>query len=113
MTTPPIAEAKMAEVLLGAILEEAVSKANSIATNQISRIWNFKKELKRLGDSLEMMKAFLQDAEEVQTKKDAVKLWLQRLKDVADQAADVLDEFDYEILRRKLKIRNQIRRKFA
>ncbi|KAK8361138.1 hypothetical protein V6Z12_A03G018700 [Gossypium hirsutum] len=101
----------MAEVLLGAILEEAVSKANSIATNQISRIWNFKKELKRLGDSLEMMKAFLQDAEEVQTKKDAVKLWLQRLKDVADQAADVLDEFDYEILRRKLKIRNQIRRK--
>ncbi|TYI34606.1 hypothetical protein ES332_A03G019900v1 [Gossypium tomentosum] len=101
----------MAEILLGAILEEAVSKANSIATNQISRIWNFKKELKRLGDSLELMEAFLQDAEEKQTKKDPVKLWLQRLKDVADEAADVLDEFDYEILRRKLKIRNQIRRK--
>ncbi|XP_016704749.2 uncharacterized protein [Gossypium hirsutum] len=106
-----MAGAMMAEVLLGAILNEAVSKANSIATNQISRIWNFKKELRRLGDSLEIMEAFLQDAEEMQTKNEAVKLWLQRLKDVADEAADVLDEFDYEILRRKLKIRSQIRRK--
>ncbi|PPD81908.1 hypothetical protein GOBAR_DD21174 [Gossypium barbadense] len=106
-----MAGAMMAEVLLGAILNEAVSKANSIATNQISRISNFKKELRRLGDSLEIMEAFLQDAEEMQTKKEAVKLWLQRLKDVADEAADVLDEFDYEILRRKLKIRSQIRRK--
>nr|KJB20835.1 hypothetical protein B456_003G167600 [Gossypium raimondii]KJB20836.1 hypothetical protein B456_003G167600 [Gossypium raimondii] len=42
-----------------------------------------------------------------------VKVWLQRLKDVAEEAADVLDEFDYEILRRKLKIRNQIRRKLV
>ncbi|PPD81907.1 hypothetical protein GOBAR_DD21173 [Gossypium barbadense] len=68
----------MAEVLLGAILEEAVSKANSIATNQISRIWNFKKELTRLGDSLEMMEAFLQDAEEMQTKKDAIRNQIRR-----------------------------------
>ncbi|TYH81367.1 hypothetical protein ES332_D03G195700v1 [Gossypium tomentosum] len=103
----------MAEVLFGAILEEAASKAYSIATNQISRIWNFKEELTRLGNSLEMMKAFLQDAEEMQTKNKAVKLWLQRLKDVAEEAADVLDEFDYEILRRKLTIRNQIRRKLV
>ncbi|KAG4206477.1 hypothetical protein ERO13_A03G010901v2 [Gossypium hirsutum] len=101
----------MAEVLLGAILEEAVSKANSIATKQISCICNFKEELERLGDSLEIMKAFLQDAEEKQTKKNAVKLWLQRLKDVADQATDILVEFDHENFRRKLKIRNQIGRK--
>ncbi|MFQ6625042.1 hypothetical protein Gotur_003579, partial [Gossypium turneri] len=103
----------MAEVLLGAILEEAVSKAYSIATNQISSIWNFKKELRRLGDSLKMMNAFLQDAEKKQTEMDAVNIWLQSLKDVAEDAAAVLDEFDYEILRRKLKIRCQIRRKLV
>ncbi|TYH81365.1 hypothetical protein ES332_D03G195500v1 [Gossypium tomentosum] len=101
----------IAKGLLDATLHALVSEANSMATNQFSRIRNFKKDLKRLGESLEMMEAFLQDAEEMQTKKDAVKLWLQRLKDVADEAADILDEYDYEILRMKLKIRNQIRRK--
>ncbi|KAA3456457.1 disease resistance protein RGA2-like [Gossypium australe] len=106
-----MAEAKVAEVLLGAILEEAVSKANSFASRQISRIWNFKKELKGLGASLEMVEAFLKDAEEKQTKGEAVKLWLQGLEEVAHEAADVLDEFDYEIRRRELTRRNhQIRR---
>ncbi|TYH81361.1 hypothetical protein ES332_D03G195100v1 [Gossypium tomentosum] len=111
MQTFQMAGEMIAKGLLDATLHALVSEANSMATNQFSRIRNFKKDLKRLGESLEMMEAFLQDAEEMQTKKDAVKLWLQRLKDVADEAADILDEYDYEILRMKLKIRNQIRRK--
>ncbi|TYI31359.1 hypothetical protein ES332_A05G446100v1 [Gossypium tomentosum] len=58
-----------------------------------------------------MIKAFLQDAEEKQTKNTSVKLWLERVEDVAYKAVDVLDEFAYEILRRKVEIRNQILRK--
>ncbi|TYI85810.1 hypothetical protein E1A91_D04G022100v1 [Gossypium mustelinum] len=58
-----------------------------------------------------MIEAFLQDAEEKQTKNTSVKLWLERLEDVAYEAVDVLDEFAYEILRRKVEIRNQILRK--
>ncbi|KAA3456454.1 disease resistance protein RGA2-like [Gossypium australe] len=101
----------MAEALLGAVLEEVVSKLISIAAEQISLALGFKKDLKRLGDSLQMIKAFFQDAEERQTKDEAVKVWLQRLKDVAYEADDVLDEFAYEILRRKVEIRYQIRRR--
>nr|POF20998.1 putative disease resistance protein rga4 [Quercus suber] len=37
--------------------------------------------------------------------------WLQRLKDVAYDADDVLDELAYENLRRKVEIRNQMKRK--
>ncbi|TYH23520.1 hypothetical protein ES288_A03G019900v1 [Gossypium darwinii] len=101
----------MAEALLAAVLEGVVSKLISIAAERIGLALGFKKELKRLGDSLQLIKAFFQDAEERQTKNEAVKVWLHRLKDVAYEADDVLDEFAYEILRRKVEIRNQIRRK--
>ncbi|KAK5802127.1 hypothetical protein PVK06_029710 [Gossypium arboreum] len=103
----------MAETLLGAVLEVVVSKLISIAAEQTSVAWGFQKELKRLRDSLEMIEDFLQDAEEMQTKEKAVKTWLQSLKDVAYEANDVLDEFDYEILRRKVEIQNKIRWKMA
>ncbi|KAH1038126.1 hypothetical protein J1N35_039869 [Gossypium stocksii] len=104
-------DAKMAEALLGAVVKEAVAKVISIAADQISLAWGFEKQLKRLGETLGMIEAFLQDAEEKRTKNNSVKLWLKRLEDVAYEAVDVLDEFAYEILRRKVEIRNQIRRK--
>ncbi|XVF29587.1 hypothetical protein REPUB_Repub15cG0134800 [Reevesia pubescens] len=46
-----------------------------------------------------------------QTKNSSVKLWLEKLNGVAYDADDVLDEFDYEILRRKVEIGSQKRRK--
>ncbi|XP_040946616.1 putative disease resistance protein RGA3 [Gossypium hirsutum] len=101
----------MAEALLGAVVNEAVAKVIPIAAEQISLAWGFKKQLKKLGETLGMIEAFLQDAEEKQTKNTSVKLWLERLEDVAYEAVDVLDEFAYEILRRKVEIRNQILRK--
>ncbi|KAK8357802.1 hypothetical protein V6Z12_A05G441400, partial [Gossypium hirsutum] len=101
----------MAEALLGAVVKEAVAKVIPIAADQISLAWGFKKQLKKLGKTLRMIEAFLQDAEEKQTKNTSVKLWLERLEVVAYKAVDVLDEFAYEILRRKVEIRNQILRK--
>ncbi|KAK8661627.1 hypothetical protein V6N13_091225 [Hibiscus sabdariffa] len=89
-----------------------MSKLISVASEQIVLAWGFKESLKRLGESLEMIKAFLQDAEERQTNNNSVKLWLETLKDIAYKADDVLDEFAYEILRRKV-FRNQIGRQRA
>ncbi|TYH20620.1 hypothetical protein ES288_A05G444700v1, partial [Gossypium darwinii] len=103
----------MAEALLGAVVNEAVAKVMSIAADQIILAWGFKKQLKKLGETLGMIEAFLQDAEEKEIKNTSVKLWLERLEDVAYEAVDVLDEFAYEILRRKVEIRNQILRKMA
>ncbi|KAH1038127.1 hypothetical protein J1N35_039870 [Gossypium stocksii] len=101
----------MAEALLGAVLNEAMAKVIPIAAEPISLAWDFDKQLKRLGKTLGMIEAFLQDAEEKQINNNSVILWLKELENVAYEAVDVLDEFAYEILRRKVEIRNQIRRK--
>ncbi|XVF37553.1 hypothetical protein REPUB_Repub20aG0018500 [Reevesia pubescens] len=101
----------MAEAVLSAVVKEVVSRVISIVTEQINVALDFKEELHRFGYLLEIIGAFLQDAEERQTKTNSVKLWLESLKDVAYDAGDVLDEFDYEILRRKVEIRNQMGRK--
>ena len=53
----------------------------------------------------------LADAERRQVSEELVKLWLWRLEDVAYDADDVLDELAYEILRRKVEIQNQMKRK--
>ena len=40
----------------------------------------------------------------------SVKLWLQKLEDVAYEADDVLDEFAYENLRQKIEVGSQRKR---
>ncbi|KAF2296409.1 hypothetical protein GH714_037792 [Hevea brasiliensis] len=54
-----------------------------------------------------MIRAVLQDAEEQQTKREPVKLWLKKLREVAYEAEDVLDELAYENLRRKVEMQEQ------
>ena len=101
----------MAETILSVVAEEMLKKVISVATEQISLALGFKEDLTRLRESVEMIQAVLADAERRQVGDEAVRLWLQRLKDVAYDADDVLDEFAYEILRRKVEIRNQMKRK--
>ncbi|KAK8364830.1 hypothetical protein V6Z11_A02G009200 [Gossypium hirsutum] len=67
--------------------------------------------MQRLGNSLEMIGAFLRDAEGNQKQMNSVKLWLKRLRDVAYGANEVLDEIAYEFLRRKVEIGDQMWRK--
>nr|XP_023908323.1 putative disease resistance protein RGA3 [Quercus suber] len=101
----------MAEIVLSVVAEEILGKLISLATEQISLAWGFKDELTRLRDSLTMIQAVLADAERRLVREEFVRLWLQRLKDVAYDADDVLDELAYEILKRKVEIRNQMKRK--
>ena len=101
----------MAENILSVVAGEIVGKLISPATEQISLAWDFKEDLKRLRDSLTMIQAVLADAERRQVREEQVRLWLRRLKDVSYDADDVLDDLAYEILRRKVEIRNQMKRK--
>ncbi|XP_030925031.1 putative disease resistance protein RGA4 [Quercus lobata] len=101
----------MAETILIVGAEEIIGKLISVATEQISLAWGFEGELTKLRDSLTTIQAVLADAERRQGSEEFVKLWLRRLKDVAYDADYVLGELDYEILRRKVEIRNQMKRK--
>ncbi|XP_052882056.1 putative disease resistance protein RGA3 [Gossypium arboreum] len=101
----------MAEAFVSAVVGEVASKAASVAVEMISLGWGFKDEMQTLGNSLEMIGTFLQDAEGNQKQMNSVKLWLKRLRDVAYEADEVLDEIAYEFLRRKVEIGNRIWRK--
>ncbi|XP_030923801.1 putative disease resistance protein RGA3 [Quercus lobata] len=93
------------------IISVVLGKLIPVATEQISLAWGFEELLKELQDSLTTIQAVLTDAERRQVGEESVRLWMRRLKDVAYDVDDVLDEFAYEILRRKLEIRNQMKRK--
>ncbi|XVE80846.1 hypothetical protein DITRI_Ditri15bG0013500 [Diplodiscus trichospermus] len=102
----------MAEALLSFALEATLSRVISLATQQINLSWGFKKELTELEGSFTMIQAVLRDADGRQMRDKAVQLWLERLRDIAYEADDVLDEFAYDILRRKVKNQNiQLKKK--
>ncbi|OAY79114.1 putative disease resistance RPP13-like protein 1 [Ananas comosus] len=56
-------------------------------------------DLKKLKCTLEAIESVLRDAERREVREESVKLWLRELKGVAYDADDVLDEFEYELLR--------------
>ncbi|XP_030940106.1 putative disease resistance protein RGA1 [Quercus lobata] len=101
----------MAEAIVADVAKGILGNLILLVTYQIGLAWGFKDELTRLRDSAEMIQAVLADAERRQVGEERVKLWLQRLKNVAYDADDVLDELAYELLRRKVEIQNQMTRK--
>ncbi|CAK9171281.1 unnamed protein product [Ilex paraguariensis] len=93
------------------IVKEILKKALSLAAEEISLVWGFKGDLAKLEGSVKIIQAVLTDAERRGVNDESVKVWLDKLKDEGYRADDVLDEFAYEIARRKVEIRNQMRKK--
>ncbi|KZV39563.1 hypothetical protein F511_31395 [Dorcoceras hygrometricum] len=59
-------------------------------------------------ESLETIQEFLRDASKRRIEEDhSVKRWLLKLEDVAYEADNLVDEFNYEVLRRKVEIGSQ------
>ncbi|KAM5560048.1 putative disease resistance protein RGA3 [Rosa sericea] len=101
----------MAEFLTFAA-QELLKKVASLATQEFTLLWGFKGELANLRKSLLFLEAVLRDAEQKrQDQGEAVKLWLEELEDIAHRADDVLDDYGYELLRRKVELRNQMKKK--
>ncbi|GLT59722.1 hypothetical protein SLA2020_325250 [Shorea laevis] len=98
----------MAEIVLttlSPIIEMAVSKTVTFLANRIGVAVGLKKELDRLRDSLNFIQSIIRNAEERQESDPAIMQWLQKLKDVAYEAVDALDECEYEDLKNTVKSR--------
>ncbi|GKV38799.1 hypothetical protein SLEP1_g46671 [Rubroshorea leprosula] len=93
------------------MVDATIKKLISAIADQINLVVSWKEELRRLKNRLIMIQALLQDAGERQVTQPAVKLWLERLRDAASDADDVLDEVAYENLKRKIEIQNHMKRK--
>ncbi|CAL2239913.1 unnamed protein product [Prunus armeniaca] len=74
--------------------------------------WGFKHELRKLSQSLSILQDFFRDAvEKPQDGGKAVEDWVKKLKDIADEADDVLEEINYEFLRRRVELHNHMGKK--
>ncbi|KAI5563617.1 hypothetical protein BDE02_14G002800 [Populus trichocarpa] len=84
-------------------MEETLTRIISIGAEGITLAWGLEGQLRKLKQSLTMIRDVLQDAARRSVTDDSVKGWLEKLQDVAYDAEDVLDEFAYEILRKDQK----------
>ncbi|CAN6699353.1 unnamed protein product [Malus baccata var. baccata] len=103
---------KLLEVLYTYPLEGILRKVGSLAAQEISLFRGFKTELTELRQSIMAIQEYLGDvAYQPQDRGKAVRQWVKKLKDVAHDADDVLEEINYEVLRRKEELQNHLKNK--
>ncbi|KAL6311791.1 hypothetical protein AAG906_013176 [Vitis piasezkii] len=90
------------EVVLSVSLELLFSKLASSDLWKYARQKQVHTELKKWKTRLLEIREVLDDAEDKQMTKQHVKAWLAHLRDLAYDVEDVLDEFGYQVMRRKL-----------
>ncbi|CAH1435907.1 unnamed protein product [Lactuca virosa] len=100
----------MAEALVTIAAEGILKKVLSIAAGELAIAWGYKEKLTSLHRTLDLIHAKLRDAER-KKESEVVMVWLKQLKDVVGEADDVLDEVDYEMLRRQIKKQDRMARK--
>jgi hypothetical protein len=82
----------VAGLLTSAFVNIAKDKLGSALAEQANLLWNFGGDLEDMKDVLETISAALEDAERRSGKDKLVQLWLKRLKDVALDISDVLED---------------------
>ncbi|XP_026405132.1 putative disease resistance protein RGA3 [Papaver somniferum] len=90
-----------AEMILVTGATEILNKLGYVIAQEIGLAWGVEDDLKKLQSTLQMIAEVTDDAEKKQLSDSSVRLWLERLKDAAYDADDVLDEFSYEVMRRR------------
>ncbi|TKY68416.1 putative disease resistance RPP13 protein 1 [Spatholobus suberectus] len=95
------------EAFLSAFLQVLFDRLASKNVVEVILAGDKGKILKKFQKTLLLLKAVLNDAEDKRVKNEAVRIWLDELKDVAFEAEDILDEFATEVLKRRLQSMSQ------
>ncbi|KAK9287230.1 hypothetical protein L1049_015643 [Liquidambar formosana] len=90
--TAVVIEAPMADIVLSPLLQVIFDRLASPVLQKLGDSWDLKDNFQKLQGLLPIIQALLEDAEEQQVRNKAVRMWLSKLKDAADDAEDVLDE---------------------
>ncbi|KAJ9692898.1 hypothetical protein PVL29_011820 [Vitis rotundifolia] len=88
----------MADALLSIVLDRLAS----LFQQEVSLVVGVETEIQSLTDTLQVVRAVVADAEKRQVKEERVKVWLQRLKAIAYQMDDVLDEWSTSLLKSQI-----------
>ncbi|KAG6395487.1 hypothetical protein SASPL_146132 [Salvia splendens] len=88
-----------------AVLQVVVQNLIDHSKKEFSLVRGLEKEAKKLSGSLDTIQKFLNDAEKrtIPGEGEAVKSWLKKLENVAFDADNVLDEFNYHHLCKQIK----------
>ena len=89
----------MAELVFG-IAHEVLEKLASIAYKEVFLRKSLETDVKKLEQTLSIIKAVLQDAKDKQPLDQALYIWLTQLEDVFNDAEDLVAEFESQVLRR-------------
>ncbi|KAK7392891.1 hypothetical protein VNO78_21341 [Psophocarpus tetragonolobus] len=92
----------MAESLLFALAESLIGKLASVAVKEASLVLGVHKDLKDMSDYIALIKGVLLDAEQKTHKSNALIQWLKQVNNVISDAADILDDFQCEALRKQV-----------
>ncbi|KAK9923432.1 hypothetical protein M0R45_031851 [Rubus argutus] len=95
----------MADALISVLIDQLASSAFEQIKENVRLFWEVEKEVDQFTESLNTIQAVLKDAEKRQVKDAAVQEWLDKLKEVAYEMDNVLDEWNTQAL--KLKIEKQ------
>ncbi|KAF9660581.1 hypothetical protein SADUNF_SadunfUnG0011400 [Salix dunnii] len=88
----------MADALVSPILELLIKITAQQVQEEVNLVVGVKKQLDKLKSNLIDIQSVLEDAERKQVKDKAVRVWLDKLKDVCYDMDDVLDEWSTAIL---------------
>ncbi|KAJ9692781.1 hypothetical protein PVL29_011732 [Vitis rotundifolia] len=88
----------MADALVSIVLERLTSVVEQQIHEQVSLVLGVDSEIESLKSTLGSVRYVLEDAERRQVKEKSVQGWLKRLKDMAYEMEDVLDEWSIAIL---------------
>ncbi|KAJ4710173.1 Disease resistance protein [Melia azedarach] len=99
------------EPLVSKLVKNVLGKLASHACEEIFMGWGFRKDIGKLSNTLESMKAVLLDAEERPVESHERRVWLDNLKDICYDAEDILDEFEIEAVRREVVHRMSVGKK--
>ncbi|EMS56468.1 Putative disease resistance protein RGA3 [Triticum urartu] len=89
------------EAVLSAFMQALFEKVIATAFGELKLPQDVAEELEKLSSSLSTIQAHVEDAEERQLKDKAARSWLAKLKDVAYEMDDLLDDYAAEALRSK------------
>ncbi|XP_047339586.1 putative disease resistance protein RGA1 [Impatiens glandulifera] len=88
------------------IISGLLSNLSPLIQDEFSLLWSFKKEVQKLSSTLTSISAVLEDAERKKDKDKQTEDWLWKLKDVAYEVRDIMDDCTYKDLRLQVNRRN-------
>lgn len=88
----------MDALVVSPLLQVVFDKLALVITRKSTTRGEYEKEMQKLQDRLPIIQAVIEDAEERQHGDKKIKIWLQKLKDVAFDAEDLLDMIHARVL---------------